>query len=139
MMQRQFIIPIKFWLVGVIAITALFVFSTEVIAKKEVLESKVFINEDNGKKVCLRIIRKKGKGCYQAVKCKGFNSFKPEKATPRRDGESLKDFLKLKGPEPLIKAPGNSCQTVLIDNGYPNTYSVCIYIPGMGTQCFTFK
>jgi hypothetical protein len=139
MMQKQFASSIKYWLAGVIAITALFAFSTEVIAKGKVLESKVFINDDNGKKVCLRIIPKKGKGCYQAVKCRGFNSFKPEKATPRRDGESLKEFLKIKDAEPLIQAQGNACQTVIIDNGYPNTFSVCIYIKGLGTQCFTFK
>lgn len=136
-MQKPFITPIKFCLAGVIAITVLFAVSTEVIAKGKVSKSSILIAPD-GKRACLRILPENG--CYQVVECKGFDSLKPESAKERTDPKTLKEALKLSGKyEPSIKTPGDICQLVIFDDGSPDSYQVCIYIPGLGTQCFTFK
>jgi len=140
-MQKQFITPIKFWLAGLIAITALFAVSTEVIAKGdkkgEVSKSTVF--NDNGKRVCLQIDPKTG--CDEVVKCKEFNPFKLGPPSLRRDGKPLKEFLQLPPgfPEPKLAIPGNACAVVIVDDGRSDSYSVCKVMPVVGTVCFTFE
>jgi len=131
MMQKYFIIPIKFLLIGVIAITALFAVSSEVIAGGFVpIAAEVFkeIITKDGKKLCTKVDAKTK--CERGVKCR--TPFMPLKFTPLAEVLNFKDE---NGNlvDSKIEVPGQDCSTFDIDNGLPNTRWRC-----SGGRCYPY-
>lgn len=123
MMQKQFITPIKFWLAGVIAITALFTFSTKVIAGQKpfapiAADEREIVNL-NGEDLCFILDRRT---CQVQVKCEDWKTRLPYR--------SIREVLGLPR-DAIIFVPRQSCPTFDYDNGKINTEWRC-----SGGRCY---
>ena len=125
MMQKQFITPKIFLLAGVIAITVLFVFSTEVIADKSKILlvpppsvakkiNKTIILPGRDKPLCMEVDRRTR--CEVRVDCKTKRN--------RIPGTPIADVLGIPA-NARIHVPGQACATFDYDNGKENTAWRC--------------
>ena len=137
MMQKLIIKHMRFWIAGLTIFMVVLAVYTDVIAENKQGSTQVLTAPD-GSKACLATL--KPHGCLFPVECNSFNALTPQKNTARTDKKTLKEVLKLKGTNnPYLVPVGDACQVVVVNDGLPNSYSVCVYIPGMGTQCFTYE
>ena len=135
-MQKQFITPKRFWYVGVIALTLLLTGAscpgpisliendTTGIKDEPIKTTKTqeWESEKNGRKICLK---QKEDKCYKPVNCKDGTD---------RIGKPPGEFLGLNPNKFDLKktrflTPADACGIIIIDNGYPKSYSACFPPP----------